>query len=336
MTRIPIRIDPFFDSDGRGGAPEGAERTSRVPQIPATPSTQNAYFDASQVQVADGRNALNVMRPGPEGLRGTVIPRATIGGIPVGTRPHEVRNLRVTIDPHIDGQSSVVRLGDIDENSVEAATQAAAEVTPDPYDMATQRLRGSAVLHGIAALHRGQGPAPQQPSFEGPVSPGNVRAENLGHYAQPAQPARRLTSPLAAFNAPAPGVDENGRPLRAIDMRPSTVVERAQPAQPNVEVTFEIQHFGTHTAYYHEVITRYPGFLVLVYDNRFRGAGKYFPQARSDDTPPLALAVVGKPKVYLVHTTGFQFVHGDLEFCVLMVERVADAPAEEPQQDQAQ
>lgn len=333
MTQI--RIDPFFDSDGRGGAPEGAVAVPRAPTIPATPASRNGYYDAAQVRVADGRDALAVMRPGPEGLRGTVIPRATLGGIPVGTRPHEVSNLRVTIDPHIDGQSSIVRLGDITEASVAAATAGASELTPDPYDMATQRLRGSAVLHGIAAQAGHPGATPVQPGFEGPVPPGNVRADNLGHYAQPVQPTRRLTSPLQAFGQAAPHVDpESGRAFRSIDMRPGVPQELQQPTAPTVEVTFELQHFGTHTAHYHDVITRYPGFIVLVYNNAYRGGNKYFPQVR-EDAPPMALNVVGKPKVYLVLTTGFQYAYGDLEFAILMVERQTDAPAEEqaaPQQ----
>ena len=326
MSRLPIRLDPFFDSDGRGGVHEAA---NRVPQIPATPATHNAYYDASNIHIADGRSALSVMRPGPEGLRGTVIPRASLGGVPVGTRPHAISNLRVTIDPHIDGQSSVVRLGDITEASVAAATLDAQETTPDPYDMATQRLRGSAVLHGVAARNRTQEQAPAQPGFEGAVPPGNVAAHNLEHYAQPVQTARRMASPLQAFNSPQPHISEDGRPLRSIDMRTTVAAERAVAVAPDKEVTFELQHFGTHTAFYHAVLTTNPGFIVLVYNNAYQGGSKYFPQSRGEDAPAMALQVIGDSKVYLVHTTGFQYTYGGLEFCVLMVERQVEAPPEE-------
>lgn len=314
VSQRSIQIDPFFDGEGGGVQ----QMPTRQTAPPVTPPSQYGYQDATSVQLSNGMPMTSRMRQGPAGLQGTVIPRATLGGIPSGTRPHSTQDIIMHVDPHIDGQSSQVRLGDITPESVRQAAQQAAQVTPDPYDVATLRLRGAATMHGIAA--NSQHHAPQQPQQMQMAPTQTIAAPNLGRMGQPVQ---RHVRPLQAFSQSPPDVHE-GRPLRAIDMGQTPTVERgpAPPAAPQIEVTFEIEHFGTHTAMYHDVIIE-QGFMVLVYKTGYRGGGKYFPGANgSQNQPPLAVNITGTNEVYLVQVTGILYAVDGAEHCVLMIDQV--------------
>ena len=306
-----VQIDPFFDGEGGGGVQHAAPRQTAPP---VTPPSAYGYQDAGQVALSNGMPMTSRMRQGPAGLQGTVIPRATLGGIPAGTRPHVTRDIIMHVDPHIDGQSSQVRLGDITPESVRQATLEASQVTPDPYDMATLRLRGAATMHGISAAHDHRAP---QMQMAPPAPTQTIAAPNLGRMGTPVQ---RQVRPLQAFTQAPPDMHE-GRPLRAIDMGGNTTpVERGVTA-PQIEVTFEIEHFGTHTAMYHDVIIQ-EGFIVLVYKTGYRGGGKYFPGANGNQNqPPLALNITGTNEVYLVQVTGILYACEGAEHCVVMIEQ---------------
>lgn len=356
MTRQlrAIQIDPYFDGerDGTGAATIAPRDTGR----PVTPPSQYGYRDVGEFQTASGMPMTGVMRPGPEGLRGTVIPRATMGGIPQGTRPHVTQDIEVNIDPHIDGQSSRVRLGDLNERTIHAAAQMAAEVTPEPTSIETLRLRGSAIMHGIAQgaerqmQHAAPTPAPaqqytpqvhqpyqgeqlpQQPQQQAPPPQQPPRQPQYQQPPQqqappPQQPVRRRVSPLSAFNQ-APQAQPQVRELREIELRnePAPAV-----GPPSVQIVFEMEHFGNLEVRYHDVIIE-EGFIVLVYDSRYTGGTKYFPPtAQSENAPALALNVLGTDDVYLVHTTGIQYNHEGREHCILMIERTVQMPPEEMQ-----
>jgi len=356
----PIRIDPFFD--GEGGPPQ----ETQLPQysghtqqaVQPAPNLAPGYVDARQAQLSDGRPMAHVMRAGPEGLAGTVIPHATMGGIPQGTQPHYTQDTEVHVDPHVRGQDARVRLGDINANAIAAATEMAREVTPDPYDIETMRLRSSAVMQGIAAQSPHQ-PQMQQPApTTGPQPPGNIPAHHLGQVAdpmqyphatppppqqpqmpvqQPVQPQEqdyrhsdvgqevRRSRPLQAFTDE-PQTHHNGREMRPIDLDGTPPpAEYGASRAPNIRVTFEIEHFGTHIANYHDVLVQ-PGFLVLVFDNAYQGGEMYEPPS-GENTPPMALSVQDSPEAHLVHTTGFVYSHGGYRYCVLMIER--SAPVED-------
>ena len=308
-----IQIDPFFD--GEGGGLQQVPMRQTAP--PVTPPSQYGYQDAAATPLSNGMPMTSRMRQGPAGLQGTVIPRATLGGIPSGTRPHATQDIVMHVDPHIDGQSSQVRLGDITPESVRLAAQQASEVTPDPYDVATLRLRGAATMHGIAANSHQQQRAPAPQMQVAPTQ--TIAAPNLGRMGQPVQ---RHVRPLQAFTQAPPDTHE-GRPLRAIDMGQQATVERGPAAvpPPTIEVTFEIEHFGTHTAMYHDVIIE-QGFMVFVYKTGYRGGGKYFPGANGSQTqPPLAVNITGTNEVYLVQVTGIMYAHEGAEHCVVMIEQ---------------
>lgn len=294
-----IQLDPFFDGDMQGNVQQ------------ASPQNGSGY-------VTPDAETMTRMRMGPAGLRGTVIPHATLGGIPQGTRPHSTQNVMVHIDPHIEGQTSSIRLGDLSNNLLAQANQLASEITPEPTDMATLRLRGAAAMHAASRLI-GQTAQPRQAPqamqempmmepYQQPVVPVQMPPQQ---QRQP-QPQRRM-SPLTAFNQPVAPLP-NTREMRQIDFR-----EPLDAGPPSIEVTFEMEHFGEMTAFYHDVVVEV-GFLVLVFDTRCQSARRYFPpKARTEEAPLMALSVAGSNMAYQVETTGIEFKHDSMEFCVLMI-----------------
>lgn len=326
-TRI-IELDPFFDR--ADGSPSPTLQAMQHQPIVNGFGQQPEYGGYAP---ADPHTMQN-MRPSAAGLRGTIIPRATIGGIPVGTRPHATQDVVVNIDPHIVGQSSAVRLGDINAHSVNQAAQRAAQITPEPTDIATVRLRGAAMMHSLAHNSRDQGfaareaapivPRQQVPPFQPQqaqvVQPQQVQQPQFPQQQQrpQAQVSRRAVSPLAAFNQPRQ--PEGTREFREIDI-PYSQPPAEQVGPPQVQVIFEMEHFGTLPVNYHDVIVQ-EGFMVLVFDTRHTGSTKYFPPTQKGDvTPRMAVSVVGTNEVFLVQTTGVQFEHDYREFCILMIEQ---------------
>lgn len=337
MTRFPagaqtppILIDPFFDG-GVQSPPAGASPTAAE----ATTPDLAAYHDASRVTLQDGRPITAVMRPGPGHLNGTVIPHGTIGGVPLGSRIHRTADWVVQVDPHIQGQQSAVRLGDITADTVARASQLAQQQTPEPTSIETLRLRSAAILHNIAAAantaatYPEYAASPRQPAVGGVAAPSvqqyTQSPSPLSHYGDApapqqlsAQPRYISTSPLQAFRQ----ADVQERELRAIDFSQSPA-RSPGVAPPRCRVCFEIEQFGTHTARYHDVVTE-NGFLVLIYDNRYTDGDPYFPPTAPDaGAPAMALTVEGSDKVHLVHTTGIQYSYGGCTHCVLLIERTA-------------
>lgn len=361
-ARPVLRIDPFFD--GEGGivqqvalpeysrdlagrqmvlAPAAPRQTSPNMRGTTTAGVDNlvGYRDVREMNLADGRPMAAVMRAGPTGLGGTVIPHAGMGGVPQGVRVHEPGQLEINIDPHLEGARARVRIADVQANLAQAQ-EMAAEATPDPYSIETLRLRGAAVMHGVAQLANTQrqqyGEQPLVPQPMEPVSMpqvhGNIpaphQAQWTGQGASPVygggmgvqpQPQRRPVRPLQAFNqVPSTVHAPTGREMRPIDLSSTPSPPERYAAAPGVEVTFEIERFGSHTANYHDVVVA-PGFVVLVFDTRYPGR-MYAPPA-AQDAPPMAIAVAGHDMVYLVHSTGIQYAYGNYEFCILLIGQVA-------------
>jgi hypothetical protein len=131
-------------------------------------------------------------------------------------------------------------------------------------------------------------------------------------------PPRRQARPLQAFSQQ-PQQVEPEREMRPIDLSQSPPPpERTQA--PEYEITYEIEQFGSHTANYHDVVLG-NGFVVLVYDSNYPGH-MYAPPA-AENAPPMAIAITGHDRVYLVHSTGIQYAYGNQEFCILLIEREA-------------
>jgi hypothetical protein len=299
-------LDPFFDGDGGN---------VRTPLGAPVPGTEN-YRDISTERLANDRTIADRIPHRNDGIRGVVIPHATPGGTVRGIRPNDLNGVQIVVDPHIEGQSAVLDLGQMTPALMDQATNMAAQMTPEPDSIQTQRLRGSAAMHGVAALNGGS----RRTISQGPAT---IPSPNLGRMGQPVP---RNVRPLQAFAQQPQPVYENGsRELRAIDIGAPT---RQIPtiAAPTMQVLFEIEHFGTHEAVYHDVLVG-EAFIVLIYRTDYQGS-KYFPENRDVKAPPLALMIQGQSKAYLVHTTGVRYVYEGNEHCVLLVERVTDMPPE--------
>ena len=67
--------------------------------------------------------------------------------------------------------------------------------------------------------------------------------------------------------------------------------------------------------------------MVLIYDLRFeQNAARWFPPANDPYQRPWAIQINEDSKLYLVHTTGFQYVYDSREYCILLVERAVMSP----------
>lgn len=331
----PIHIDPFFDGEGGIQKPVQLPGYEGMPQQQAVaPLTGTTYQDMNGQYLEDGRPMTAGMRGSTAGLRGTIIPKATMGGIPIGTQPHHTANVQVNIDPHLpEGQKITLTLGEITAASIQNAEAMADQAgIPQATDIATLRLRSSAVLQGIEAQ------TPQMPRFDqqppavsGPAVP-NIAAPNMEKIAMTAPQPTRQARPLAAFHQqPAPVPQQAGPVVQQVDLsQQAPMAERAAPP-PTKTVVFEIEHFGVIKQKYHEVINS-DGILILVYNTRYPGGEMYIPPF-GDKTPEMALQVDGDPLIYLVRTTGIHYAYGDNEFCILVIERTTTVPPNEQPQE---
>ncbi len=315
MSKAPARtivhIDPFFDNDGSGQA----DRDPLLPAMPnggkvGTGSTQATAFtpnprgytpveQAAPTRIG-GRPLTGVMRGSPLGNNlGVIIPRATSGGIPAGTNPHAINDVVMHIDTHIPGQSSDVRVGDVTSAAIAEASRQAAEETPEPYDMATSRIRGAAIMHGIAALGNSRPAQSIQPQ---PVN---------GTQAVSPPAAGRPSNPLSAFTRPAAPA---GQPNF---INTTTNPQATAVPTPQIRVQFEVEKLGTMESVYHDVIIG-ANFVLLCYKTAFVYGSKYFPPA-SDPQPRMAMKIDGQNEVYLVIPTGVQYSYEGTDFCLLML-----------------
>lgn len=321
--RMPV-FDPFFDSNGDANL---------LPQSAPVPGA-NRYQDPRSVVMSTGRSAADLMRPGAMGLQGVVVPHATLGGIPAGMRPHDINQMQINVDPHIPGQNAIVNLADITPQTMRQANHMADQVTPDVVDVATLRLRASATMHGIVAGAQRNGGTSRNdvpPQQAGPA--GYMQSPNLARVATQQRRSTPLQSFLHGTNTQHERATHNGRELRSIDLDSPSVINQhpAGQAEPTLEVIFQLQGFGEHRAYFHDVVIE-PGFMVLVYKLGYRGSKWFPPVAPDHNKHGIAVNIAGTDIAYLVHTTGVQYVYEDAEHCVLMVERAAnlnDAPQEE-------
>lgn len=306
----PVLVDPFFDGDGN-------RSTAKSSGQPATPPGQYGYTDPSQEQLSSERSMTSVMSQAPKGLQGVVIPRSTPGGVPRGVNPHTLDQLEIAVDPHIHNQSSRITLGDL-SRQVATATRQAAEITPEPVDIQTARLRAATTLHIAADGAKKHAAATTLSSVP-------------QQSAQPTQtvataPARTV-SPLAAFG-PRPVAAVGGQTVAKLVSSglPAAQPAGPQPRTPTVRVAFEMEQFGRLEAAYDDVIVGEQT-IILVFDTRCVGSTKYFPQARLD-TPPAAINILGRSEVYLIRPLGIQFEYEDKEFCALLIEQSGQLPTE--------
>jgi hypothetical protein len=113
-------------------------------------------------------------------------------------------------------------------------------------------------------------------------------------------------------------------------MPPTTAPLEQGPPPPTGFVTFEIEHFGSHTVAYHAVL-REAQWLILIYDIRYPGV-MYEPPA-AENALPMAVHVQGTDEVHLVRSLGISYNYEHRRFCILQIER--SAPIQEVSRGEA-
>lgn len=289
------------------------------------------YKDPSKEMLGNGRSMAEMMRRGPGGIRGAIIAKANSGGTPVNFNPHDRSHMSVTIvDP--DGRGSHnLPLSAITKDAMEAAIAAADKLVDQSGDIESIRERAALVFEELArqsstvvkkAAPKAQEPPPMfQPP---PQQPAPV----MQHETVSAARIDSEYSPMAAF-----GLKRQNRP------QPSAATSRLQNEDsappPQKLVYFEKEGIGTIHGFFHDVIVRLyeddeaqKGFIVLVYDLRFpQNAARWFPPANDPYGRPWALKMDDDARLYLVHTTGFQYVYDAREYCILLVEQSLAPPS---------
>jgi hypothetical protein len=292
------------------------------------------YKDPSEEILTNGRSMADMMRRGPGGIRGAIIAPANKGGTPINFDPHDRTNIAVqVVDPDGRGSQKLV-LSAINKEAMDAAIVKAEQQVPQTGDINSIRERAAVIFEELAKQSHSVSKRPAVP----PPRPAKSAATQ-----PPAQTTEEFTpptpaqidpdfSPMAAF-----GFKKQSRPAPA-----SSAVSRRDdddaPA-PQKLVYFEKEGIGTIHGFFHDVIVRvydedesdaHRGFIVLIYDLRFpQNAARWFPPAHDPYQRPWALKVTDDNRLYLVHSTGFQYVYNSREFCILLIEQFVTPPTEE-------
>lgn len=282
------------------------------------------YKDPSKEMLGNGRSMADMMRRGPSGIHGAIIAKANNGGTPVNFNPHDRSGVTVTIvDP--DGRGSQnLRLSDITKEAMEAARAVADSQIENNGEIEAIRERTALIFEELAKQSRAvvkKSDVAQQAPPQMFQQPQNVSAAPAPEPALVSPPRIDAEySPMAAF-----GLKKQTRTVTGGSARPS-IDETAPP--PQKLVYFEKEGIGTIHGFFHDVIVRVydetddeqKGFIVLIYDLRFpQNAARWFPPANDPYGRPWALKMADDDRLYLVHTTGFQYVYDAREYCVLVV-----------------
>lgn len=231
------------------------------------------------------RNHLSARR----GIATVVVPPSTPGGTPEGFDPHMVEDTVINFDPG----------------------------RPTGVSYTVAQLRQQQMQRSVSGF------VPGLTKTANPVVTGNVAAAvpspNAYVYDEPQdlQPRHAV-----------PGL----RPMEVLQNAGRRQVVSPVMAMPNTRVipdkivTFEVTGIGVFQAPYTDVILQ-GSMLILVFDHAAAGKMCYFPNFTTADSsqepPAVAMRVEGSGAVYLVHTTGIQFKHGTIEYCVLLIAQTA-------------
>lgn len=219
------------------------------------------------------------------GISTVVVPPSTPGGTPEGFDPHMVEDTVINFDPgRPTGVSYTVS---------QLRQQQMRQFAPGAVKTANP-----VVLGNVAAA----APSPNTYTYEEP---------------QDLQP-RQAVSGLRPMEV-----------LQNAGRRQAAVPQAVMPSirmQPDKIVTFEVTGIGVFQAPYTDVILQ-GNMLILVFDHAAAGKMCYFPNFTTADSsqqpPAVAMRVDGSNAVYLVETTGVQFKHGAVEYCVLLIAQTA-------------
>lgn len=292
-----------------------------------------------------------------------IVSPATEGGVPMGFNPNVISDIVIEIDPQIHGANTVrVPFSQLREGMVQESFDAATAALPPDGSVERQRLRGAATYHSLAGITSGQtapvtpdaqdasktamvreAPAPQAGVQFGTAKRIPIPGQQVVQPAPQPQPQPQpqvqmnqpmqvaswgTASPMAALRAPVPAPQaqqaQMPQAMQAMQLAPNV----AAPSR-RVRYEFELQSAKGAFAFnqdasYHDVL-HIPGFIVLVWDNRYTAAPQYEPPT-GEQAPPTAIMLEGDPHAYLVSTTPIRYVHRDFMYSVLMIEKAVPLP----------
>lgn len=293
------------------------------------------YRDPSEEKMENGRSLADYMRRGPGGLRGVVVAKATPGGIPENFNPHDMSTVRVNVINPDGSRVQSLALSQITGDAMRQAKEAARQRVQGG-DINSIRERSAVVFEELAKIAAGG-------VKRVPTKPVKTAAKIVAEDEEEQQLVRELEETISPPTAPpVEQVDRNYSPMAAFGLKKQTAsavsggtsvsTKGARVGAPQRLVYFEKEGLGTVPAFYHEVLVQvtredpdnydYTGFIVLIYDLRFeQNAARWFPPANDPYQRPWAVLIKGDQRLYLVQTTGFQYVYDDREYCVLRVDK---------------
>ncbi|NBT75198.1 hypothetical protein EBZ80_18560 [bacterium] len=307
----------------------------------------SGYRDPAQERMENGRSMLDVMR-GSKALKGVIVAAATPGGIPINFDPHDRAKIKINVvDPNGSNVGGLT-LDNMTAPAVERAMSAARAAIPG-NDINAVRERAAMVFEELAKMEKAgvqrvpstrprKVVAPPPPAVEeedAMLADAEALRQELADETQqpmlpPIEKIDRNYSPMAAF----------GLKKQSTSSTPANVSPAHKSGPPQKLVYFEKEGIGTVPAFFHDVIVSVAqvspdtieenGFIVLVYDLRFeQNAARWFPPSNDPYQRPWAVQISDDRRLYLVHTTGFQYVYDNREYCILLVERALRANYDE-------
>lgn len=301
------------------------------------------YRDPASERMENGHTMLDVMR-GSKGLKGVIVAPATPGGIPINFNPHDRSKIKINVVDPNGANVGGLTLDQMTAPAVEQALAAAQAAIPG-NDINAIRERAAMVFDELSKMEKAgvqrvpvvrakkqvaQPPLPVEETEEALAA--NLMAE-LDHRPADLPPIEKIDrnySPMAAF----------GLKKQANNPIPSAAATAHKAGPPQKLLYFEKEGIGTVPAFFHDVIVSVAqvspdsieenGFIVLIYDLRFeQNAARWFPPSNDPYQRPWAVQISDDRRLYLVHTTGFQYVYDNREYCVLLVERAVRANYDE-------
>jgi hypothetical protein len=290
----------------------------------------DGYKDPKTETLANGRRVADIIGArGPKGLIGAIVSPSGIDGRPINFNPHDNDEVRINVDPDNPHGASLT-LKQFTKNAVTQAMKTAADKIVG-NDISAVRERTAVAFEELAKLANA-GVAVQKAADRAPAITRKLPQE------QPITPPAPDELPDTDY-APPELIDRTYSPMAAFGLKQASRGQHSQPARaaasagpPKKLVYFEKEGIGTVPAFFHDIVLDVAadeddaftesGFMVLVYDLRFeQAAARWFPPANDPYKRPWAVQINNDRKLYLVHTTGFQYVYDDREFCVLLVEK---------------
>jgi len=300
------------------------------------------YRDPASERMENGRTMLDVMR-GNKGLKGVIVAPSTPGGVPVNFNPHDRTKIKINV---IDPNGSNVGGLTLDQMTGPAVDQAlaAAKAAISGNDINSIRERAAMVFEELAKMEKaGVQRVPvvrtkkvvsqitqAADDSEEQLEANLVAAMDPQPVLPPLEKIDRSYSPMAAFGLK----KQSNNPV------PTAAATTHKAGPPQKLLYFEKEGIGTVPAFFHDVIVSVAqvspdsaeenGFIVLIYDLRFeQNAARWFPPSNDPYQRPWAVQINDDRRLYLVHTTGFQYVYDNREYCVLLVERALRANYDE-------